>query len=84
MKRSKSPKMHYASDNMKQAGAIRHIQGSKIAKGLQSVKVLVDWGPFDFFETLNAEKTEMGPFGIFQHPFCRKKSKADPWWKYIF
>ena len=34
---------------MKQAGngpSRRHIQGSKIAKGLQSVKVLVNYGPF--------------------------------------
>ena len=33
----------------KQAGtgpSRRHIQGSKIAKGLQNVKVLVNWGPF--------------------------------------
>ena len=24
----------------------RHIKGSKIAKGLQNVKLLVNWGPF--------------------------------------
>ena len=33
----------------KQAGtgpSRRHIQGSKIPKGLQNVKVLVNWGPF--------------------------------------
>ena len=33
----------------KQAGtgpSRRHIQVSKIAKGLQNVKVLVNWGPF--------------------------------------
>ena len=35
---------------MEQAGtgpSRRHIKGSKIAKGLQGAKVLVNWGPFD-------------------------------------
>ena len=26
-------------------------------------------------KSLNAEKLKGGPFGIFQHPFCRKTSK---------
>ena len=62
-----------------------HIKGSKTAKGLQSAKVLVNWGPFDDFflgkKFHNAEKLKGGPFEIFQHPFCRKspkKLKGDP------
>ena len=36
----------------------------------------MNWGPFyEKFESLNAEKTERGSFGIFQHPFCRKTPK---------
>ena len=55
-----------ASLNVKQAGTgpnRRHIQVSKIAKGLQNVKVLVNWGPFyEKKESLNAEKKlEGGP-----------------------
>ena len=43
----------------------RHIKGSKIAKGLHSAKVLVNWGPFDekfFMKKMshNAEKTQRG------------------------
>ena len=34
----------------------RHILGSKIAKGLQNVKVLVNWGPFYEKNSHNAEK----------------------------
>ena len=30
---------------------------------------------FIFGKNLNAEKLKRGPFGIFQHPFCRKTSK---------
>ena len=46
-----------------------------MAKGLQSVKLLVNWGPFDekIFEK-SMRKTERGTFGIF-HPFCRKTPK---------
>ena len=43
----------------KQAGNVpsrRHIQGSKIAKGLQYFKVLVGWGPFYEKKSHNAEK----------------------------
>ena len=42
----------------KQAGtgpSRRHIKGSKIAKGLQYVKVLVSWGPF--YEKFFLEKS---------------------------
>ena len=79
----------------KQAGngpSRRHIYSSKIPKGLQKVKVLVNWGPFyekKFWKkSHNAEKNwKGGPFGIFQYPFCRKISKK--WrgtlrWKFLF
>ena len=65
----------------KQAGtgpSRRHIQGSKIATGLQNFKVLVNF----FLKSLNAERNwKGGPFGIFQPPFCcktPKKLKGDP------
>ena len=35
----------------------------------------------------NAEKLKGGPFGVFQHPFCRKTSKncrGDPFGKKLF
>ena len=59
-------------------------QGSKIAKGLQNAKVLVNWGPFYEKNVFlwDFSKLKGGPFGIFQHPFCRttqKKLKGDPW-----
>ena len=62
---------------MVQVGAISKAQ--KIAKGLQNVKALVNWGPFyenNFEKSLTMpKKLEVGPFGIFQYPFCRKISK---------
>ena len=60
-----------------QVGA--HIEGSKIAKGLQYVKVLVSWGPFyekKFLEkkSHNAEKTEReDPSGVFNIHFVAKQ-----------
>ena len=40
----------------------RHIKGSKIAKGLQSAEVLVNWVPFDeFFRSLTMLKNKPGP-----------------------
>ena len=48
-----------------------HIQGSKIATGLQNFKVLKN-----FFEVSMPKKNwKGGPFGIFQHPFCYKTPK---------
>ena len=52
----------------------------KIAKGLQNVKVLVNWGPFyENFEKVSQcrKNWKGGPFGIFQHPFCRKTQKNE-------
>ena len=97
---------------MKQAGtgpSRRHIQGSKIAKRLPSVKYsLLQYSKIENFskkkfrknyilkkmdrvarrgplarapgalKSHNAEKLKGGPFGIFQHPFCRKTAKKFP------
>ena len=41
---------------------------------------MVNWGPFyeKKIESLTVpKKLEGGPFGIFQHPFCRKISKKN-------
>ena len=74
----------------------RHIQGSKIAKRLPSVKYsFLQYSKIENFSKKNGpsgapglasaspwrakvsqcRKTERGPFGIFQHPFCRKTAK---------
>ena len=73
----------------------RHIQGSKIAKGLPSVNLQYSkiekpkngpsgapgpasaspWRAKEKKMSHNAEKLKGGPFGVFQHPFCRKTSK---------
>ena len=68
----------------KQAGngpSRRHIQGSKIAKGLQNFQVLVNW---DYFYEKKIEVSQCrknwkgGPFGIFQHPFrCKTPKKIE-------
>ena len=44
----------------------RHIQGSKIAKGLQNVKVLVNWGPCykKLKKVSQWQKLKGGPFGL--------------------
>ena len=78
---------------LKQAGtgpSRRHIQGSKIAKRLPSVKYsLLQYsktknflkitysknGPSGALKSHNAEKLKGGPFEVFQHPFCRKTWK---------
>ena len=67
-------------NTLKQAGtgpSRRHIQGSKIAKRLPSVKYsfteVENRKFFDFFlKKLHTKK--IGPSGapVFQHPFCRK------------
>ena len=76
--------------NWKQAGtgpSRRHIQGSKIAKRLPSVKYsLLQYSKIENFSKKNGpsgalkshsaeKKLKGGPFGIFQHPFCRKTAK---------
>ena len=95
--------------DFKQAGtgpSRRHIQGSKIAKKLPSVKYsLLQYLKIENFSkktfqkkyilkkmdrvarrgplaqapgalmSHNAEKLKGGPFGVFQHSFCRKTSK---------
>ena len=46
----------------------------------QNVQVLVNWGPFNekkIEKFHNAKKMKGGPFGLFQHPFCRKISKIE-------
>ena len=70
-----------ASLNVKQAGTgpnRRHIQVSKIAKGLQNVKVLVNWGPF--YEKKKKvsmpKKTGRGPFGLVRYRMLNGK----PFW----
>ena len=83
-----------ASERLNKAGtgpSRRHIQGSKIAKRLPSVKYsftvvenrnffwknyILKNGPSGALTSHNAEKNwKEEPFGIFQHPFCRKTSK---------
>ena len=61
----------YASTSKsKQAGtgpSRRHIKGSKIAKGIQSAEVLVNWVPLGFFfekRSHNAEKFLLYPLVI--------------------
>ena len=57
----------------------RHIEGSKIAKGLHSV--FSSTAPQKIFgkKVSMSKKLKGGPFGIFQHPFCRKTQKiGDP------
>ena len=73
-----------SGENYKETGTgpnRRHILGSKIAKGLQSVKYSFLQYP-NFFKSLTMPKKierGEGPFGIFQHPFCRKTPKKG--WK---
>ena len=64
----------------KQAGtgpSRRHIQGSKIAKGHQSVKVFSSTALKYFLKKVSQrrKKIERGPFGIFLCPVCRKTQK---------
>ena len=67
----------------KQAGtgpSRRHIQGSKIAKGLQSAKVLVNWGHFDEKKSHNVgKKTERAdPLGFFNiHSYAKSKKNEE-------
>ena len=61
--------------------SLRHIQRSKLAKGLQSVKVLANWGPFDEKKILKKvsqmpKKTERGnPLGFSNNHSVAKLQK---------
>ena len=73
----------YSKTNFKQTGigpSRRHIKGSKLPKGLQNVKVLVNWGPFygNFFSKKSLtmpKKTERGTIWDFSKSILSKNIK---------